>query len=298
MRQLFRLVLSCVIAFSLLTAPIAPRWNPIQQQAYAQTPTIDLSSLAKLKEIIGTVNQQLAQLNTIFNTINQINKVIGMIGSGNILGILGMLGLDVSNLTRCIGAVKSISSGGLGKGGLSGVQGLMGGLQGCSASVGLIGIAPSIPALDTLTQTVSTAAGFAQQYQNVANAFKSGGTVAMATEGIKAGLYVTGSMTAQSVENTNKIRGVVARQSAVDAMGVAIQGKTYLEKAPEDIKSLSESAKNAKDLRGDVSVNNAIMLKILEQLQQLNAQMAALNQQRASGFIANDAHSFSNSGSN
>jgi hypothetical protein len=297
MRLLSRLVLSCVLAFSLLTAPVAPRWNFIQQQAYAQTPTIDLSSLAKLKEIIGTVNQQLAQLNTIFNTINQINKVIGMVGSGNILGILGMLGLDVSNLTRCIGAVKSISGGGLGKGGLSGVQGLMSGLQGCSASVGLTGIAPSIPALDTLSEAVSTAAGFAQQYQNVATAFKSGGTVAMASESLKAGLYITGSMSAQSVENTNKIRGVVARQSAVDAMGVAIQGKTYLEKAPEDIKSLSESAKNAKDLRGDVSVNNAIMMKVLEQLQQLNAQMAALNQQRAAGFIANDSHTFSSNSS-
>lgn len=296
MRQISRLVVSCAVAFSLLGAPASHTWNPIQQPAYAQTPTIDLSSLAKLKEIIGTVNQQLGQLNTIFNTVNQINKVIGMVGSGNIMGILGMLGLDVGNLTRCIGAVKGISSGGLGTG-LSGIQGIMGGLQGCSASVGLSGIAPSIPGIDTLSQAVSTATGFAQQYQNVTQAFKSGGTVGMASEAIKSGLYLTGGMTQQSVENTNQIRGIVARQSAVDAMGVAIQGKSYLEKAPEDIKSLAESAKNAKDLRGDVSVNNAIMIKVLEQLQQLNAQMAALNQQRASGFIANDAHTFSNNGS-
>ncbi|PZR86531.1 MAG: hypothetical protein DI537_28380 [Stutzerimonas stutzeri] len=297
MRAISRFAVSCAVAVSLLGAPVSHSWNPALQTAHAQTPTIDLSSLAKLKEIIGTVNQQLGQLNTIFNTVNQINKVIGMVGSGNITGILGMLGLDVSNITRCIGAVKGISSGGLGKG-LSGVQGLMGGLQGCSASVGLSGIAPSIPGIDTLSQAVSTATGFAQQYQNVATAFKAGGTAGMASEALKSGLYLSGGMTQQGVENTNKIRGIVARQSAVDAMGVAVQGKTYLEKAPEDIKSLSESAKNAKDLRGDVSVNNAIMLKVLEQLQQLNAQMAAMNQQRASGFIANDAHTFSNSGSN
>lgn len=297
MRPISRFAVSCTLAISLLGAPVAQNWNPIQQPAHAQTPTIDLSSLAKLKEIIGTVNQQLGQLNTIFNTVNQINKVIGMVGSGNITGILGMLGLDVSSITRCIGAVKGISSGGLGKG-LSGVQSIMGGLQGCSASVGLSGIAPSIPGIDTLSQAVSTASGFAQQYQNVATAFKAGGTVGMASEALKSGLYLSGGMTQQGVENTNKIRGIVARQSAVDAMGVAIQGKTYLEKAPEDIKSLSESAKNAKDLRGDVSVNNAIMIKVLEQLQQLNAQMASLNQQRASGFIAGDAHTFSNNGSN
>lgn len=264
------------------------------QPVHAQTPTIDLSSLAKLKEIIGTVNQQLGQLTQIFNTVNQINKVIGMVGSGNISGILGMLGLDVGNITRCIGAVQGIANGNFGSG-MSGIQSVTGALSGCSSSVGLTGIKPTIPGLDSLNSALSSIQGFSQQYQQVTQAMQSGATVATASQSLKQGLYLndTSSMTQQSVENTNTIRGIVARQSALDGMAVAVQGKTYLQKAPEDIKSLSESAKQSKDLRGDISVNNAIMLKILEQLQQQNAQLASLLQVRSSGFIANDAHTFS-----
>lgn len=285
--------IAIAVVASISAGSVAPQLMSISS-AQAQTPTIDLSSLAKLKEIIGTVNQQLGQLTQIFNTVNQINKVIGMVGSGNISGILGMLGLDVSNITRCIGAVQGIANGNFGSG-MSGIQSVLGGLGGCSSSVGLTGIKPSIPGLDSISQALSSVQGFSQQYQQVASALQSGATVATASQGLKQGLYISGqgSMTQQNVENTNTIRGIVARQSAVDAMAVAVQGKTYLQKAPEEIKSLSESAKQSKDLRGDISVNNAIMLKILEQLQQQNAQLSSLVQMRSSGFIANDAHTFS-----
>ncbi|GHE76517.1 hypothetical protein GCM10019059_39720 [Camelimonas fluminis] len=297
MRRFKKHAAAALVATLVLTNAPLPQFAVIQP-AQAQTPTIDLSSLAKLKEIVGTVNQQLGQLTQIFNTVNQINKVIGMVGSGNISGILGMLGLDVGNITKCIGAVKGVANGNFGSG-MSGIQNVLGGLSGCSSSVGLTGIQPSIPGLDAIPQTLSSIQGFTQQYQQVANAFKSGATVATASQGLKQGLYLdsstSGGVSQQSVENTNAIRGIVARQSAVDAMAVAVQGKTYLQKAPEDIKSLSESAKNSKDLRGDISVNNAIMLKILEQLQQQNAQLSALTQMRSSGFIANDAHTFSGS---
>ncbi|MPR09532.1 hypothetical protein [Microvirga tunisiensis] len=273
--------------------------------AQAQVPTIDLSSLAKLKEVVGTVNKQLGQLNGIFNTVSEINKVIGSFGPGSIGSILGMLGIDpgfdIGALTQCIGQIQNITRGGGGGGGFQGVQSMMGALNGISSgclgqpSIGLVGIQPSMPDISQFSGLAQGNQHFSSMFQNLSQALNNGQTIGTATASLQSSLYMNGQPDMRRVEAVNSVRSIFARKSAVDAMGTAIQGKTSLTNAPEEIKSLSQAAKDAKDLRGDIAVNNAIMLKILEQLQQNNAQLAALLQMRSASFIANDAQTFSSS---
>ncbi len=289
-RRLRTLAIACLVAVLAVGQPaLAP---PVQ----AQVPTIDLSSLAKLKEMVGTVNQQLGQLNSIFNTVSQINRVIGMVGSGNIGGILSMLGLG--NLNNCIFAAQGLM-GGLGGGGdvMSIVNGASRALNGCSGVIGLTGIKPTLPGIANYSGYTQSYPSFSGYYNNASQAMNAGQTMGGASTAIQRSLYLDeqsyrGQGAAQNIESMNAVRGIVARQSAVDAMGVAVQGRTMLGNAPKDIQTLSDKARDAKTLRDDIGVNNAIMLKILEQQQQINAQLSALNQMRGAQFIANDGHTY------
>lgn len=305
LHRLKTLLIALIVATLVVGQPVAV------QRAEAQVPTIDLSSLAKLKEMVGTVNQQLGQLNSIFNTVSQINRVIGMVGSGNIAGILGMLGLG--NLNNCIFAAQNLMSG-IGGGGnvMSIVSGASQALNGCSGAVGLTGIKPVLPGVQQFSSygspTLSDGRAnpgylpmFNGYYNNATQAMSAGQTMGTATAALQRSLYLDeqsyrGQSAAQNIESMNAVRGIVARQSAVDAMGVAVQGRTMLGTAPKDIQTLADKAKDAKTLRDDIGVNNAIMLKILEQQQQINAQLSALNQMRGSQFIANDGHTYSRTG--
>lgn len=282
---------SALVALLVLTLIVG---HPASvQRAEAQVPTIDLSSLAKLKEMVGTVNQQLGQLNSIFNTVSQINKVIGMVGSGNIGGILSMLGLG--SLANCINAAQNLGNMG------GSIQSIISGassLSGCSGVVGLTGIKPTLPGISNYSSISSQNPQFSGLFNNATQALQAGQTMSTATSALQKGLYLDsstyrGANAAQSIEGINAVRSIMARQSAVDAMGIAIQGRTMLSKAPNDIQTLSDNAKNAKTLRDDIGVNNAIMMKVLEQMQQINAQLSALNQLRGSQFIASDGHTFS-----
>lgn len=294
LHRLKTLLIALIVATLVVGQPVAV------QRAEAQVPTIDLSSLAKLKEMVGTVNQQLGQLNSIFNTVSQINRVIGMVGSGNIAGILGMLGLG--NLNNCIFAAQNLMSG-IGGGGnvMSIVSGASQALNGCSGAVGLTGIKPVLPSISNFSGYSSSYPSFSGYYNNATQAMSAGQTMGTATAALQRSLYLDeqsyrGQSAAQNIESMNAVRGIVARQSAVDAMGVAVQGRTMLGTAPKDIQTLADKAKDAKTLRDDIGVNNAIMLKILEQQQQINAQLSALNQMRGSQFIANDGHTYSRTG--
>ncbi len=265
------------------------------ERAEAQVPTIDLSSLAKLKEMVGTANQQLGQLNSIFNTISQINRVIGAVGSGNIGGILSLLGLG--NLNACIMRAQSLVGSLSGGNVMSIIGGASSALNGCSGSVGLTGIRPTMPSISNFGYYANNNSQFTGLYNGVTQAMSAGQTMGTASAALQRSLYLDestyrGANSAQSVESMNAIRGIVARQSAVDAMAVAVQGRTMLGNAPQEMQALSDKAKEAKTLRDDIAVNNAIMLKILEQVQQLNANLAAQNQLRGAVQISNDGQIF------
>lgn len=282
--------LALIVVCGLVGAPTSV------QHAEAQVPTIDLSSLAKLKEMVGTANQQLGQLNSIFNTISQINKVIGAVGSGNIGGILSLLGLG--NLNSCIMAAQNLVGSLSGGNVMSIISGGTSALNGCSGSVGLTGIKPTMPSISNFGFYTANNSQFTSQYNNVTQAMSAGQTMATASAALQKSLYLDestyrGSNAAQSVESINAVRGIVTRQSAVDAMGVAVQGRTMLAQAPKDMQSLADKAKEAKTLRDDIGVNNAIMLKVLEQMQQINAQLSALNQLRGAQHISSDGQLYS-----
>jgi hypothetical protein len=287
MIQRFKSALVAILVLTLLVG------QPVSvNRAEAQVPTIDLSSLAKLKEMVGTVNQQLGQLNSIFNTVSQINRVIGMVGSGNIGGILSMLGLG--NLAQCINAAQNLGNMG------GSIQSIISGassLSGCSSIVGLTGIRPSLPPISSYSSYSSSNPTFSGFFNSATQAMQAGQTMGGASSALQKGLYLDpqtyrGANAAQSIESMNAVRGIVARQSAVDAMAVGVQGRTLLGKAPNDIQTLSDNAKNAKTLRDDIGVNNAIMMKILETQQQILAQLSARNQMSGAQFIANDGHTY------
>lgn len=268
--------------------------------ASAQVPTIDTSSLAKLSETVSTINKQLGQLTQIFSTVETITRILGNPGLGSITQILQLLGInpgfDLNALMSCVSSVQSLSNG---SGGIAGVSSVLGKISsGClgQPSIGLAGIKPELPPIGMFSAISQQNPNFTTSYNQVKAAYNNGQTIGTAIPGVQESLYIAGKPTPSQIEAINAVRAIVNRKTSVDGLAVAIQGKTALEKAPEELTKLADQASQSKDLRGDVAVNNAIMLKVLEQLQQNNAQIAALLHMMAAGNIARDAQTFGSSG--
>lgn len=242
-----------IVAITTVTA------TPIR----ANTPVLDSSSLAQLVETLGINSKQLTELAKIFDSVNKVQEAIGKVGTGNIGGILKLLGSN------------------FGLGGLGDLGKIGGALKGLTATIGNI-------------QNFANHAknnDFQGAFTQLSKAFENAGNgISSTQQAITESLYQSSQGATQaSIDAKSALRSINLRQAATSGMAVALQGKKQTETLSEDIQKLASEAKSSKDLRGDIAVNNAIMLKVLEQLQQLTAQQSAQLHINSSSTIAGDS---------
>lgn len=258
MSAITKVVSSSLVALAISSAIIIPT-----TPARAQVPVLDFSSLAKLAETVKLDLSQLEQLKSMLNTVNNIQTAIGKVGSGDIGGILNLLG------------------GSFGLGGLGDITKLTSIFKGLTATLG------NVQNFANLAKN----GNFTSAFNQLEQAFKNTSAgIATTQQGIAQSLYQSAQGATQAtVDAKMALRAINLRHAATSGMAVAIQAKEQTEKLSDDIKQLAAAAKASKDLRGDLAVNNAIMLKVLEQLQQLIAQQSSLLHINSSTTIAGDS---------
>jgi hypothetical protein len=240
--------------------------------ANAQVPVLDSNVFGQVQQTMKTVANQLGQLQNILGTVNQLQQAIGQLGPSQISGLLGRLSSMFSEIKGAGGIGQMMSS-------LHGIKATLGSLE----NFGNLGRNGSFSSAFNTLQSA-----FGQASQGV-------GTV---QSGITQALYMNkASGTQADVEAINAMRAINTRTAATSAMAIAIQGKDQVSKTSQDIQKISEQAKQSQDMRGDLAVNNAIMIKMLEQVIQSNAQLSAMLHLQSASAIGNDSYN-SQSGGN
>lgn len=239
-----------IVIATTLVYPSAP--------ATAQVATFDNSSFLQLKQTLTTVQSELGQLQSIFATVQKLQSAIGQLGSlANISGIL-------SSLTS------------MGKGLFSNP------LKGIQPQLG------SISSFGSMGSNSSFTTGFSQ----LTSAFNQASNgVAAVKSTLTSALYLTsGNPSPSQAAGIAAVRAVNLREAATNAAATGIQGRTTTAtNAATDTNELASKAAASQDLRGDIQANNAIMLKILEALQQNNAQIASLVHLSGASAISQDS---------
>ena len=108
---------------------------------------------------------------------------------------------------------------------------------------------------------------------------------------IPSTLYTNSTSVSQSTaEGLTALRAANSREAAANAIAAGLVGRQFLAtNANTDMTTLSNAAKQAKDVRGDLAANNATMLKILEQLQLQTAMLSSLLHLHGSAQIQGDS---------
>jgi len=238
-----------VVALALL-APLPP--------AQAQVAVLDNSSLLKITETLSTVKSQLGQLQQIFGTVQKVQQAIGQFGPGSIMGILSQLtGIN-------LGQFKNV-------------------LNGLNPQMNTSGFSSRLQSNASFTGALSSLQSLYA---------KAGDGIGGTKSSLMSTLYAPadGNVTQAQAEGLTAARAAATREAAANAFAAGLQGRTTLNtQGQTDLTQLASSAKAATDLRGDIAANNAIMLKILEQLQQNNAQIASLLHLQGAAAIQNDS---------
>jgi hypothetical protein len=233
---------------------------PVASQA--QVATFDNSSFLQLKNTLTTVQSQLGQLQSIFSTVQKLQSAVGSIGS-------------LTNISGILGSLTSMLNGQF--------KNPLNGIQPTAGSLGSFG-------------SLSGNNAFSTALSGLTNAFNQAGNgVAPVKTALQAALYISGTnATPSQAAGIAAARAVNLREAATNAAATGIQGRqTTQTNAATDANQLAAKAAAAKDLRGDVQAQNAILLKILEQLQQNNAQVSALVHLHGAAAITQDSVSTS-----
>lgn len=275
--------------------------------ARAQTPTIDLSVLAKATETVSNTLKQVQSLTTIEGVVGKLSDAAG-VGTqlGQLKGLLQVMG----NPGDAVGALTQLGQ-------LKGILNVIGQVNQTAQQLKSIlnianmfgngSIKGSLPSFDGIKPLLGSLQQFGQLagnqkfstvLQGLQNTFSNPPNNLASLQGqITQNLYHSGSGTTKDVEAINAVRSANTRAAATGGMAVAVQGKDYLAKSTEEIKKLSESLKEAKDLRGDVQANTAVLLKLIEVVQVGNAQLAAQTHLNAAQTIASDNYNTADSSS-
>ena len=289
MRYMLRLLGTTALAVAIASAPLAPG---LVHTARAQVPTTDSLSIENIIQTIQTIQQQINQMTEMLQyaeqTVNQLtslNGILGLIGaSGNNFG-----GLDISGLISTVklgistvrsaqnlinvasnfpGAIESIVSGNLSM------------MQGMSAQQLIERVMTSVD--PRLAQGV-------QLYQSIAS---GSATPMSALQGLSNVMYVNNaySPTAAQVDQTTAMRRLVLQKTTLLAMSTSIQMRQQLgQNGQQDAQTLAAGVTNATNERGDLQIQSAILLKILESLQAGNALMSHQLSVQAATTISQDS---------
>jgi hypothetical protein len=261
----------------------------------AQTPTIDMSVLAKATE---TVTNTLKQVQSLTSIEGVVGKLADAAGVGTQLGQLkGMLQI-MGNAKDAIGALTQMGQ-------LRGILNVIGEInQTANALKSLMNIGNMFKSGGSMPsfQGIQSGLGAVNQFANMAN----NNTFTRSFQGLQSTmtsppnnlgalqgrlqqhLYHSGSGSAADVEAINAVRSANTRAAATGGMAVAVQGKDYLQKSEKELEKLTEGMKQTKDVRGDIQANTAAILKLIEVVQVGNAQLAAQTHLHSAQTIAAD----------
>lgn len=259
---------------SMLAVMLMTTWLSLSGGSMAAAggvPVLDSSVFGQVQQTMKTVGNQLGQLQNILGTVNQLQQAIGQLGPSQITGILGRLSSMFSEIKGAGGIGQMVSS-------LHGIKATLGSLENFG--------------------NMAKNGNFAASFNTLQNAFGQASQGVSAVQGgIQQALYVNKANGTQAdVEAVNVMRAVNTRSAATSAMAIAIQGKDQVSKTSQDIQKIADQAKQSQDMRGDLAVNNAIMIKMLEQVIQSNAQLSAMLHLQSASAIGNDSYNSQTTG--
>lgn len=289
MHMLRCLVLAIVCTISTAIAP-----------ASAQTPTLDLSVLAKATETVSNTLKQVQTLTSIEGVVGKLGDAAG-IGTqlGQLKGLLQVMG----NPGDAIGAMTQLGQ-------LKGILNVIGqvnqtanqlkSIMNIANMFGSGSIKGSLPSFNGIKPVLGALAQFGQLSGNTKFASSLQGlqstmsnppnNLGQVQSQVQQNLYFSGNGTAKDVEAINAVRSANTRSAATGGMAIAVQGKDYLSKTEDQLKKLTEAIKESKDVRGDIQANTAAVLKLIEAIQVGNGQLAAQTHLSAAQAISADSY--------
>lgn len=219
--------------------------------ASAGIPVIDPTAIAKITNEVSVATRSLSQVTQITNQVTGMSRSIG---SGNISGmtsILGRVGLNFND-------------GGL----LRNVTQLTGQVSNMSS------MASSLP------KVVGETNFSLPKISSFSDATSAAGEL----------FYYNGSqpMTLEIVNSLRERREAVVRNAAITSYGVANSLKGEIQTTSDTASKLSDQAKSATDLRGDVQANTATLLAIYAEVTKQTALQAQMLDMQASQVLAVD----------
>lgn len=226
--------------------------STIASPANAAIPVIDPTAIARIREVVSTASQQLAQVRQQVQQVTQMRNTIGQVGRGQLGSILQQSGLQLSGVDGVLRDVQTLgtSSANLGQA----MQNLT-----IEGENGL-----NIPTINSISAGRDAAAKI----------FYYGGE---------------GSMTVGTVRKLRERRNIALRETAVTSFGAATSFKSDLQQTQQMADRLSARAADSTDLRTDVQVNTATLLAMYAELQKQTAIQAQLLELDSSRTLAADS---------
>ncbi len=238
-RTLFAATLAASVAFTA-------------SPANAGIPVIDPTAIARIREVVSTASQQLAQIRQQVQQVNQMRNTIGQVGKGQLDSIMQQSGIDMAGAKGVLRDVQTLGSTTANLG--DAVKGLK--IDGEGAL--------NIPSIDSLAAGRDAAGKI----------FFYGGD---------------GAMSMQTVKKLRDRRNIALRETAVTGFGAAASFKSDLAETQQIADKLTAQASDSPDLRTDVQVNTATLLAMYAELQKQTAIQAQLLELDASRTLAGDA---------
>lgn len=235
-----------------LTAAIAASMTFGSIPAHAAIPVIDPTAIARIREVVATAGQQLAQVRQQVQQVTQMRNTIGQVGKGQLSSILSQTGINFSGEAGVLRDVQSLGQ--------------------STASIG--------EAVKNMKIT-----GEGSLAIPAINSLDAG------REAASKIFYYSGSeeMSVDTVKQLRDRRNIALREAAVTSFGAATSFKSDLTDTQQIADKLSAQAAESVDLRTDVQVNTATLLAMYAELQKQTAIQAQLLELDASRTLATDA---------
>ncbi|AXK43781.1 type IV secretion system protein [Erythrobacter aureus] len=239
-------------ARALFAAAAAATVMTMPAPASAGIPVIDPTAIARIREVVSTASQQLAQIRQQVQQVNQMRNTIGQVGKGQLDSIMQQSGIDMAGAKGILRDVQTLGSTSANLG--NAVKGLK--IDGEGSL--------NIPTIDSLGAGRDAASKI----------FFYGGSE---------------SMNMQTVRQLRDRRNIALRETAITGFGAAASFKSDLAETQQIADKLSAQASESTDLRTDVQVNTATLLAMYAEMQKQTAIQAQLLELDASRTLAGDA---------
>jgi len=225
----------------------------------AGVPVVDSGSVAEAAKNLQQMTEQVKQLNQMLGEVQQVVQAVGKAG---LPSLPFQAALTESGLSRFAPPVQELAS-------------------------SLKTTAAAVSAVSKESQTVDTSLPVgAQKISGDINAKPDFSSFTSAQQWVKSELTVARDADQTAIAATRRARNLLAGEAAANAYAMALSARSQVSAESDRAANLASQASAAKDVRGDLQANTAVMLAMQDEMAKIQALMAAVLEVESASRLA------------